>query len=1148
MNKKYFLCALFSVVLVSGCGNDAEHSGDGTSVCGDSVVAGDERCDDGNTVSGDGCSWDCLSVESGCECLEAGGACHCSSDVEPEAAVCGDGKVSGDEKCDDGNQTADDGCSGDCLRVESGFKCPESGGACHVLAVCGDGEISGDEACDDGNAVSDDGCSEDCARLEDGYVCKTPGMPCAPVTCGDGLVDAGEKCDKGEANVDYASLPGACSTVCQLAHYCGDGLLDKVDLDNGEECDVKGDTSSEYNGCTFFCKRVNYCGDGRIQVEHEKCDDGNAADGDGCSADCLLEDGFLCSVVEDKSVCSPILCGNGVVDAENGEKCDDGNRSAGDGCSAICLPERGWACTVDGVHVSTCEKTCGNGVIDIENGETCDDGNEVSGDGCSSACGVEPGYVCSEAGKPCLARSCGDGIVAAGEDCDDGNTVSKDGCTSRCKRESGWHCGTPGAACQQTICGDGFVEGDETCDEGQLNTPENKTAGCDTHCQTVLGWKCEQAGQKCVQTVCGDGILEGAETCEEVSEGCLNCVLQPGYRCEGAGGTQCVKGSCGDGRNDVGEVCDDGNTDAGDGCSPLCQPEPIYECVNGVCKPTCGDGLTLWEAGEECDDGNLTAGDGCSPECKIEAGYACTKFDNTQPDVLKLPIIYRDFRAYSLSIGSTNNPQKGTGTGYFTQAAIDALPAACKSKSEYRYRNFPAVGTPIPDFQGNACYSDHVCKNAIYPTLDADGRPMLRPGNDITSIESVATENCQELYTCPEVFAYWYRDTDMSITIRDQKLTLSRQSDGSYRYSSQSWWPLASLGFKAPGYTPTESYQGLFTSEFQSYFKYQGNETLTFSGDDDVWVFFNGKLAIELAGIHGDRKQSITLTPEVAERDFQMYPGGIYSLQMFHAERCNGGSTYTLTMTGFINMGTSSCDSVCGDGIVRGAEECDYAGDPHDTALNQQYGCKACKMMPYCGNGRVESGEGCDTAESWCEACKIATCGNGTFESEHEQCDLSAPEGEGNVHTDCLGTCLRSGCGDGTVDEAKGEECDDGNLSDEDMCTHECKRPVCGDGIVSAFLGEACDDGINDGSYGGCGFGCGYAAPRCGDGIIDTLNGEECDDGEAHNLGGYGVCSSSCRYDARCGDGIIQAEYEACDDGAKNGQTNCSFYCQFSVN
>jgi len=62
---------------------------------------------------------------------------------------------------------------------------------------------------------------------------------------------------------------------------------------------------------------------------------------------------------------------------------------------------------------------------------------------------------------------------------------------------------------------------------------------------------------------------------------------------------------CGDATVETGEECDDGNTVAGDGCSPTCEREP-----------RCGDGIL--DDGEECDDGNTKSDDGCSATCLLE--------------------------------------------------------------------------------------------------------------------------------------------------------------------------------------------------------------------------------------------------------------------------------------------------------------------------------------------------------------------------------------------------------------------------------------------------------------------------------------------------------------------------------------------------
>ncbi len=55
--------------------------------------------------------------------------------------------------------------------------------------------------------------------------------------------------------------------------------------------------------------------------------------------------------------------------------------------------------------------------------------------------------------------------------------------------------------------------------------------------------------------------------------------------------------------------------------------------------------------------------------------------------------------------------------------------------------------------------------------------------------------------------------------------------------------------------------------------------------------------------------------------------------------------------------------------------------------------------------------------------------------------------------------------------------------------------------------------------------------PTCGDGIVSI--GEECDDGKDKNTGAYGGCTADCKLGPYCGDGIVQPDFEDCDDGGK---------------
>jgi cysteine-rich repeat protein len=114
---------------------------------------------------------------------------------------------------------------------------------------------------------------------------------------------------------------------------------------------------------------------------------------------------------------------------------------------------------IDGATVCT-PGLCGDGIVSA--GEECDDANLVSTDGCSRSCGVEVGWSCT--GMPSLCTTtCGDGIVAQNEQCDDGNNAVGDGCSQDCRGEPGWDCRAgeseclrrPAERCDQTFCNDG---------------------------------------------------------------------------------------------------------------------------------------------------------------------------------------------------------------------------------------------------------------------------------------------------------------------------------------------------------------------------------------------------------------------------------------------------------------------------------------------------------------------------------------------------------------------------------------------------------------------------------------------------------------------------------------------------------------------
>ncbi len=358
--------------------------------------------------------------------------------------VCGDGALSGDEVCDDGNTESGDGCSESCDEVEAGYRCARPGFACWV---CGNGIFEKGESCDDGNQVDGDGCSADCSEVETGFSCPFPGEAC--LTCGDGKIELGETCDDGNLNDG-----DGCSATCQL--------------EEGYLCRAAGESCEQ-------------CGDGVIGT-FEQCDDGNQVAGDGCNGACLLEQGWDCSL--SGQACTAARCGDGYQAGK--ELCDDGNALSGDGCDIRCEQEPGFVC----IAGASCRRTvCGD--KSVEGSEQCDDGNQAAKDGCSNFCKLEPGYFCPTPGQACEVTTCGDGQVEGLEQCDTG-TPSSPGCDSNCMRNEAYDCSSPGEACTLTTCGDGVVEGSEQCDFSST------MPGC-TNCHVDPLFECDSSG--CSQIV-----------------------------------------------------------------------------------------------------------------------------------------------------------------------------------------------------------------------------------------------------------------------------------------------------------------------------------------------------------------------------------------------------------------------------------------------------------------------------------------------------------------------------------------------------------------------------------------------------------------------------------------------------------------------
>jgi fibro-slime domain-containing protein len=142
-------------------------------------------------------------------------------------------------------------------------------------------------------------------------------------------------------------------------------------------------------------------------------------------------------------------------------------------------------------------------------------------------------------------------------------------------------------------------------------------------------------------------------------------------------------------------------------------------------------------------------------------------------------------------------------------------------------------------------------------------------------------------------FDMWYRDvpgvnTSLPLAI---ELLPSALDPESYEYEDNSFFPIDGLGFGNEG----SVHNFLFTLEVSTAFRYVGGEVFSFTGDDDLWVFINRKLAIDLGGIHASMTASVDLDSEATRLGLE--PGGVYPLHLFFAERHAFGSNFNVHTT-----------------------------------------------------------------------------------------------------------------------------------------------------------------------------------------------------------------------------------------------------------
>ncbi len=251
---------------------------------------------------------------------------------------------------------------------------------------------------------------------------------------------------------------------------------------------------------------------------------------------------------------------------------------------------------------------------------------------------------------------------------------------------------------------------------------------------------------------------------------------------------------------------------------------------------------------------------------------------------------------------STGSTSSNTGGGLHLSSGANGSKDAgvdggedCNGTLKVLYRDFKQQASS-PDFE-MGFKGDVPRRGLIEPLLGSDQKPVFKdsvgcPWDEASPTACSNWTVSSPVITSKATFDTWYHNTE-GVNLAFEKtlvLTETKPGSGLYAYDSTDFFPLLPTeGFGiTPGCEKNQNFH--FTTEIHLKFGYVPRQVFSFSGDDDLWIFVNGRLALDLGSMHGATAAKIDF--DVQAKALGISPGKTYTMDIFHAERHTDGSNF----------------------------------------------------------------------------------------------------------------------------------------------------------------------------------------------------------------------------------------------------------------